>query len=285
MRYLSRNNRKNKRKNKNKSQKKQSMQNSKNSQIPTVFTNNELGIKLQKLWLQEHHELLIKSIQEAQAEFVVVTPQKQGDSVIAKVEFCNLDEFQDKKFQPFQKELDSMTSYYEKMKGDDKLIVFFVNYQNRLSCYTCNSSDPNNLAMSKKDYYEVIGDELKIDFHLLKTQFGLNDYDVNLLGKIHFEAKNGAQLALDGTLRVLEPLLFGLLNYVSGYTALIKKAKLDNAFDKLMILETDLDGRTYVISTFILEQNIFHAKSIFKKINEKTFGEFFKEENSARKAS
>jgi hypothetical protein len=285
MRNLSRNSRKNKRKNINKSQKKQSMQNSKNSQIPTVFTNNELGIKLQKLWLQENHELLIKSMQEAQSEFVVVTPQKQGDSVIAKVDFCNLDEFQDKKFQPFQKQLDSMFSYFEKMKGDDKLIVFFVNSQNRLSCYTCNSGDPNNLTLSKKDYYEVNGDDLKINFHLLKTQFGLNDYDVNFLGKIHFEAKNGAHLALDGTLRVLEPLLFGLLKYVSSYSALIEKAKLDNEFDKLLILETDMDGRIYVISTLILKQNILHAKSIFKKINEKTFGEFFKEGNSSRKAS
>ena len=110
------------------------MKNKTTTQTPTVFTNNEIGKQMQRIWLQENHVILSRTKLESETDFILVTPLN-GDRKNAKTQFLNLSQLPDWNENPA--EITTKIIYYViKMSTEDKVVVIFINPEGRVSYYT-----------------------------------------------------------------------------------------------------------------------------------------------------
>ena len=99
--------------------------------IPTVFTNTELGKSLQRMWLIENQSVLSKNFVEQKADFVLVVPSGTN----ANARFMNLDDM------PKCEIKERISNYILQKKGDDNVIVIFMNPEGRVSYYAIRSDE------------------------------------------------------------------------------------------------------------------------------------------------
>ena len=98
--------------------------------LQTIFTNTEIGLKLQESWLEEHGHLLFQTFVLTQHDYILVTPNdKEGR--IARTQFKTMDKIENS--DTFEKRV---YDYIIKHKSERCLIVIFVNKEGRINTYT-----------------------------------------------------------------------------------------------------------------------------------------------------
>ena len=105
---------------------------------PTVFTNNELGKRLQKLWIEENIDTIASQIlkNESHVDFVLVMPRNGGAD--AACAFESIESYKSM-MGLSSNESDHITDYVTSKRSDDNVIFIFLNNQGRISFYTiCN---------------------------------------------------------------------------------------------------------------------------------------------------
>ena len=108
--------------------------------LPTVFTNTEIGISMQKMWLMENKLILTKTYFESNADFILVAPHDSAGK-IAITKFITLADL--KKISGLDTEMvNAICSYVTRCKIDDNVIVIFMNRKGRVSYYTMKSLSP-----------------------------------------------------------------------------------------------------------------------------------------------
>jgi len=102
---------------------------------PTVFTNNEFGKRLQKLWIEENIDSICSQIliNESHVDFVLVMPRNGGAD--AACAFESLESYKSK-MGLTSNESDHITDYVSNKRSDDNVIFIFLNNQGRISFYT-----------------------------------------------------------------------------------------------------------------------------------------------------
>ncbi|NGF76558.1 hypothetical protein G5B10_11775 [Fluviicola sp. SGL-29] len=279
MKNLSRNCRKNKRKQKNKMKRKQSKKSNIYSRVSTVFSSGELGISLQKMWINEQIGVIIPKAKENNADLVLVTPFVKNNEVFTNIHFLkNADLIQVESIN--SKEIvDNICSYYEMNKGEGKLILFFLNEEGRLSCYTCNANLIPTKA-SSSSLYHIKNDEIHIDFELIQWLFELSEEDILLLKSLDYFPVNKRMKDLSGELREVDPILVAIFDFISACDLMFEVAKKEG-FSRLLQFD---DCVINIYHREAIENSIAQVKSIFKKLAPETYKYFFEESNSTQKA-
>ena len=102
------------------------------NKVPTVFTNSEIGISMQKMWLAENQSILSSKSFEAQSDFVLVIPE--GNNAITM--WVKLKD----KWLPEGEMNDAITKYVTEKRMPGKVVVIFLNLEGRISYYTIYSN-------------------------------------------------------------------------------------------------------------------------------------------------
>lgn len=97
--------------------------------LQTVFTNSKIGKEMQRYWLVEFQEVLVKNHREQNSDFVLIVPTETNQ---ANAVFCNFSDVTiiDAKVGG------KIINYALKNRGKDKMVVVFLNLEGRVSYYT-----------------------------------------------------------------------------------------------------------------------------------------------------
>jgi hypothetical protein len=119
----------------------------------TVFTNTQLGINLQKMWINEHRDTLILNYKKNKSDYILVLPDEKENAL---VNFCSINEHLDL-LPSFGDIIKNINSYTIANKASDKLVIFFANLQGRLSKYAIQYSENLEKESTRKsDHSEEI---------------------------------------------------------------------------------------------------------------------------------
>jgi hypothetical protein len=97
---------------------------------PSVFTNSELGMRCQKLWLKEFQTVLTENYEKMKSDYILVVPNSPMNS-IARVTLMNLNDPM-----PFKELMDDINRYVIKSKAQGLMVVVFINQEGRINYYT-----------------------------------------------------------------------------------------------------------------------------------------------------
>jgi hypothetical protein len=96
----------------------------------TVFTNSDYGIFLQKAWLLEFNDGVIENYNEKEHDYILVSPD--GNSGLAATMFMKLNSDILSKGEIRNR----IHGYVSKNKKQGKVLVLFLNYEERINYYS-----------------------------------------------------------------------------------------------------------------------------------------------------